>query len=198
MEAERTRRIEVGSAGEAVRIRRGFGCHLNFRCNAGFVGNAVPAGLQASALIPSASPSAAARLISAPAPELEHVAVFSCDDRAGGIMPRLPFLERQVLLAFAHSKISPSRGVAPEVCQKISRTAAKKRGRRSAERRIQPLTVHPAQRDALASRRSTAALSRGFTPGWLNSRPCFLGLGSGGRYPPSPVPVQGKHLPHRP
>ena len=50
------------------------------------------------------------------------------------------------------------------------------------------------RRDALASRRSTAALARGFTPGWLNSRPCFLGLGSGGRYPPSPVPVQGKHL----
>src|ERR1700722_61720 len=42
-----------------------------------------------------------------------------------------------------------------------------------------------------------AALARTFTS-WLSSRPGFLGLGSRGRYPPSPVPVQGKHLPPRP
>ena len=67
-----------------------------------------------------------------------------------------------------------------------------------------------------------SALRRGsrqrLSPGWLNSRPCFLGRGeacepekwkpvfrkdhtqlkTSGRYPPSPVPVQGLHLPHRP
>ncbi len=67
------------------------------------------------------------------------------------------------------------------------------------------------------------ALHRGsrqrLPPCWLNSRPCFLGRGETcdpekwkpvfrkdhtsakqacGRYPPSPVPVQGLHLPHRP
>src|ERR1700722_2658234 len=42
-----------------------------------------------------------------------------------------------------------------------------------------------------------AALARTFTSR-LSSRPGFLGLGSRGRYPPSPVPVQGKHLPPRP
>ena len=91
MEAKRTGRIIVGLAGEAVGVRRRFGCHANLRGNAGFVRNAVPAALQADALIPAASPGAAAPLISAPAPEREHVAIFSCDDRAGGIMPRLPF-----------------------------------------------------------------------------------------------------------
>ena len=42
-----------------------------------------------------------------------------------------------------------------------------------------------------------AALARTFTS-WLSSRPGFLGLGSGGRYPPSPVPVQWKHPTPRP
>ena len=49
----------------------------------------------------------------------------------------------------------------------------------------------------LAFRRSTAALAKALTP-WLSSRPCFLGRGPGGRYPPFPVPIQGLHLPHRP
>ena len=37
------------------------------------------------------------------------------------------------------------------------------------------------------------ALARG-----LSTRPGFLGRGSGGRYPPLPVPVQWKHPTHRP
>ena len=52
-------------------------------------------------------------------------------------------------------------------------------------------------RGALAFRRYAAALARTFTS-WRSSRPCFLGLGSGGRYPPSPVPVQWKHPTPRP
>jgi len=64
MEAKRTGRIIVGLAGEAVGVRRRFGCHANLRGNAGFVRNAVPAALQADALIPAASPGAAARLVS--------------------------------------------------------------------------------------------------------------------------------------
>src|SRR5581483_11230873 len=107
MEAERTRRIVVRRAGEAVGVRRGFGCHTNLRCDAGFVGNAVPAALQAKALIPSASPGTAARLVSARAPECEHVAILSRDDRTGGIVPRLPFLRRQLLFAFALGSTSP-------------------------------------------------------------------------------------------
>jgi hypothetical protein len=51
-------------------------------------------------------------------------------------------------------------------------------------------------RGALAFRRSAAALAGALTSR-LSSRPCFLGRGSGGRYPPSPVPVQGQHLPPR-
>jgi len=61
-----------------------------------------------------------------------------------------------------------------------------------------PVAAARVQRDALAFRRSTAALAGGFWPYWLSSRPCFLGRGSSGRYPPSPVPVQGQHLPRRP
>ena len=100
----------IGRSGEAVWVRRRFGGHTNLRCDAGFVGNAFPAALQAIALIPTAPPGAAARLVSARAPECEHVAIFSRDDRAGGIVPRLPFLRRQALFAFAHDSSSPSRG----------------------------------------------------------------------------------------
>src|SRR5208283_5431763 len=68
--------------------------------------------------------------------------------------------------------------------------------------RCRHLTVRGARkraksRGALAFRRSTAALAKAVTP-WLSSRPCFLGPGPSGRYPPFPVPVQGLHLPHRP
>jgi hypothetical protein len=68
--------------------------------------------------------------------------------------------------------------------------SAKTEGRRSADRRIQPLsaphkqTLPPecararkrVQRDALASRRSTAALAKAFTS-WLSFGPRFPGLG---------------------
>ena len=49
-----------------------------------------------------------------------------------------------------------------------------------------------AVRSALICRRSTAVLAQGSisSPG-LSVRPGFLGLGLRGRYPPSPVPVQG-------
>src|SRR5690348_11326445 len=110
MEAKRTGRIVVGLAGEAVGVGWRFGRHANLRSNAGFVGNAVPAALQADPLIPAASPGAAAQLVSTRAPEREHVAILSRDDRAGGVMSRLPFLRRQLLFAFAHGDASPSRG----------------------------------------------------------------------------------------
>jgi hypothetical protein len=66
----------------------------------------------------------------------------------------------------------------------------KKRGRRSAERRIQPISAQHRQtlplegararkraksRGALAFRRFAAVLARTFTS-WLSSRPCLLGL----------------------
>src|SRR6202166_5028924 len=45
---------------------------------------------------------------------------------------------------------------------------------------------------AHACRRSTAALTQGsISSQRLGFRPGFLGLGLNGRYPPSPVPVQG-------
>jgi hypothetical protein len=101
----------------------------------------------------------------------------------------------------------------PRHCKNaLAKTSLQKRGgRRSAKRRIHPLAASggaalppvPRRRGARpAGRARLSALRRGsrqrLSPGWLNSRPCFLGRGSGGRYPPSPVPVQGLHLPHRP
>src|SRR5258708_3411192 len=53
---------------------------------------------------------------------------------------------------------------------------------------------------AHACRRSTAALASGsISSQRLGFRPGFLGLGPNGRYPPSPVPVQGctSHPGHR-
>jgi hypothetical protein len=117
-----------------------------------------------------------------------------------------------------------------------------KKGRRSADRRIHswPRSFRArrqAQRSPPASRRSTAALARGFRPAgsapghasWdvdpahdpgklalgldpgvvfrfpdkimrktRSSRHGHAAVSPAGRYPPSPVPVQGLHLPHRP
>ena len=84
------------------------------------------------------------------------------------------------------------------------------RGRRNAGRRIihprlrarlPPSEPLPSAREARRGARLSAfhrgscqrALARG-----LSSRPGFLGRGSGGRYPPLPVPVQWKHPTHRP
>ena len=91
-------------------------------------------------------------------------------------------------------------------------------GRQSAERR----THGPCLAGTTAAPSGTArlpALHRGShqkpADNWLSSRPRFLGRGetcdqenrfpnnhtpvrqTDGRYPPSPVPVQGLHLPHR-
>ena len=60
------------------------------RGNADSIGNAGPALIKAVARIADASPGAAARLVSAIAPELEHLAIFSRHDRTGGVMQRLP------------------------------------------------------------------------------------------------------------
>ncbi len=59
-----------------------------------------------------------------------------------------------------------------------------------------PYPPHLAMRlapcSALICRRSTAALTQGSIPSQrLSFRPGFLGRGLNGRYPPSPVPVQG-------
>ncbi len=110
VQAERTVLIAVRGAGEAVRVWRRFGQHPIVRGNAGFVGNALRAALQTGALVAAASPGAAARLIPAVAPEPEQVAILPGDDRAGGVMTRLPFFRRQVVFAFAHGNNSPSRG----------------------------------------------------------------------------------------
>jgi hypothetical protein len=58
-------------------------------------------------------------------------------------MPRLPFLRRQVLFAFAHGNIfSFSRRGARGLSKNFD-NLLRRGGRRSAERRIQPLTVPP-------------------------------------------------------
>src|ERR1700684_4603697 len=109
VQAERMVRIIVGGAREAVRVWRGFGDHPKLRVNADVVGNAVPAALQPEAVIAAAPPGAAPRLVPAVAPESEHVVIFPGDDRAGGVMARLPFLRRQLLFAFAYGNGSPLR-----------------------------------------------------------------------------------------
>ena len=53
-----------------------------------------------------------------------------------------------------------------------------------------------AKRGALAFRRFAADCHASRNQHWLSPRPCFLGPGSGGCHPPSPVPVQ--RAPHRP
>ena len=93
-----------------------------------------------------------------------------------------------------------------------SSSPQKNEGRRSAGRRNCPVGPRHAnrcchlfalrakprvQRDALASRRSTAALTEVSRPRLFDSRPGFLGRGPGGRYPLFPVPVQRKHPAHR-
>ena len=103
---------------------------------------------------------------------------------------------------------------APEACRPKPRILSPQRseGRRSAGRRDCPVGPRHAAdvaihlrfgrkprvlRDALASRRSTAALSEVSRPRRFDSRPGFLGRGPGGRYPLFPVPVQRKHPAHR-
>jgi hypothetical protein len=55
-----------------------------------------------------------------------------------------------------------------------------------------PTSAARADRSALTCRRSTAVLAQGsISSQGLSVRPGFLGLGLRGRYPPSPVPVQG-------
>jgi len=88
--------IAVRGARKAVRVWRRLGCHPSSRGNAGVIGNAPVAALQTGALVAAAPPGAAARLIPAVAPEPEQVAILPGDDRAGGVMTRLPFFRRQV------------------------------------------------------------------------------------------------------
>ena len=130
----------------------------------------------------------------------------------GGLVPPLPARrgrENKIILASSH---------APELCQPPPKDLPParicgtwRRGRRSAERRIQPISAQHRQTSplagararrranpgALAFRRFAAALAGTFASR-LSSRPCFLGLGSGGRYPPSPVPIQWKRPTPRP
>jgi hypothetical protein len=72
----------------------------------------------------------------------------------------------------------------------------RKIGRRNADRCVANVRAlrgtARADRSALTCRRSTAALAQGSIPSrGLSFRPGFLGRGLHGRYPPSPVPVQG-------
>ena len=89
------------------------------------------------------------------------------------------------------------------------RLASGKKGRRSADRRIHPLsaphiqTLPPecararkrSQRGPLAYRRSTAALVE--APEGFGSASGHASWDPGGALPPCPVPVQGQHLPRQ-
>jgi hypothetical protein len=105
-----------------------------------------------------------------------------------------------VLATRSASELDPWRGAKRQTFSAIHRPPLAflfplQRG--EAERRqtqIQPprLRTARAQRSAHACRRSTAALARGsISSQRLSFRPGFLGRGLNGRYPPSPVPVQG-------
>jgi hypothetical protein len=104
---------------------------------------------------------------------------------------------------------------APEACRpkpRISFASKKMKGGGAPKRRDCPVgprhtadvAIHlrfgrrpRVQRDALASRRSTAALTEVSRPRLFDFRPGFLGRGPGGRYPLFPVPVQRQHPAHR-
>ena len=87
---------------------------------------------------------------------------------------------------------SPLRYPPPATCFFLP--SAKRGGRTPTDAGHQPprLRTARARRSAHACRRSTAALTSGnISSRRLGFRPGFLGLGLNGRYPPSPVPVQG-------
>src|SRR5271155_972349 len=84
---------------------------------------------------------------------------------------------------------------APELCLSHAQESSPREGEAERRQAHHPLAAPSGAAAASSESARLSALHRGARQGlvadWLNSRPCFLGRGSGGRYPPSPIPVQG-------
>ena len=109
--------------------------------------------------------------------------------KGGGVLAtrqRLSVMPGEVRIGETHLHSSPL----------LFSSFTKEEGRRNADKRWSPpphlAMRHAPHEGALACRRSTTALTSGsISSQRLGFRPGFLGRGLNGRYPPSPVPVQG-------